>query len=256
MSSSRRLPWRCSKLGAVGISLAIGVAGVGGCDDQNGDGAGSEADAAASGSVPSIAEPAESLPVMTTPVEDTTGLVRYTDREVDLNALQVPETGRDSVSKAVKIADARRAGPASIAAKASVIDRAAETGGHMLPIRGGRNGWVCVPDDPVTPVDDPVCLSGVAQRWASGWYKGLDSFPHDGLGVAYKLRGGATASKTDPYLIRPLDGDSWIIEPPHVILIFQDTTGLGALPDDPSEGGPWVSWRGTPYQSVKVPLAP
>lgn len=255
MTSSRTQRPRRLSLRAAGLSIALtlaALAALAACESRAGDGA--ESDSVATRGEGS--QPAQNLPVMTTAVEDTTGLVRYTDREPDMSALQVPETGRDSASRARKIEDARRAGPASIAVEASVIDRAAETGGHMLPVRAGRNGWVCLPDDPITPVDDPVCLNGVAQRWASGWYKGLDSFRHEGLGVAYKLRGGATASKTDPYLIRPLDGESWIIEPPHVILIFQDTTGLGALPDDPSEGGPWVSWRGTPYQSVKVPLAP
>jgi len=220
---------------ATGLAVCFCVAGVSAC----GEGAGGSADVA-QGSSPA----------------------RYTDRELDLESEVNRDStagrrpGRDSASVARKTADARRAGPASIAAGASVIDRAAKPGGVMLPLRQGDNDWVCVPDDPVTPVDDPVCLNRPAQKWASGVYRGLESFPHDGLGVGYKLHGGALASSSDPYLVRPLEGDSWIIEPPHVILVFQDTTGLGALPDDPGQGGPWVSWRGTPYMHVKVPISP
>jgi hypothetical protein len=181
---------------------------------------------------------------------------RWTDRELDVKSFSVPTEGRDSISIARKVADARRAGPESIATAASIIDRAAEEGGAMLPIKAGTNDWVCVPDDPITPVDDPVCLNKVAQRWASAIYKGSGSFRHEGLGVGYKLRGGAIASNTDPFLIRPSAGNSWVIEPPHVLLMFEDTTGLSDLPDDPAQGGPWVSWRGTPYMTVKVPIAP
>lgn len=232
---------------AASFSVFAGLAGINACADASGDRADAGADS------PS---PASDLPIATIPVDDTTGLQRYTDRQPDLKSLKRPTTGRDSASVARKTTDARRAGPASIASDASVIDRAAEVGGPMLPIRAGTNGWVCAPDDPVTPVDDPVCLNPVAQRWASGVYMGKDSFSHHGLGVGYKLRGAALASSSDPFLVRPLEGDSWIIEPPHVILVFQDTTGLGALPDDPNQGGPWVSWRGTPYMHVKVPISP
>jgi len=229
---------------AAAFIVSLGLAGIAAC------GSGTDGDAGADTS------PASDLPIATIAVDDTTGLERYTGRTVNLKSFDVPKTGRDSASIARKTADAMRAGPASIAGDASVIDRAAEVGGPMLPIRSGDNAWVCVPDDLVTPVDDPVCLNSVAQRWASGVYMGKDSFSHRGLGVGYKLRGGALASNTDPYLIRPLEDDAWIIEPPHVILIFQDTTGLGALPDEPGQGGPWVSWRGTPYMHVKVPLSP
>ena len=246
----------CTPLLTVGFVVFLGLAGFTACANGEDDGGEADAGSASAPGGESMSGETVLLPIATTPIDDTSGLERYTDRSVDLNSLRVPTTGRDSASRARKTADAKRAGPGSIATDATVIDRAAEVGGPMLPVRAGRNGWVCVPDDPVTPVDDPVCLNDVAQRWASGVYMGRDSFPHVGLGVGYKLRGGALASSTDPFLIRPLEGDSWIIEPPHVILVFQDTTGLGALPDDPAEGGPWVSWRGTPYVHVKVPIAP
>lgn len=245
-----------SPLAAVGLGVFLGLAGMAGlaaCADGGQD---SAVSADSGSTTDGTATPSSGLPIATTPVEDSTGLVRYTDRELDVRGVQAPKTGRDSASIARKIADARRAGPVSITDDASYIDRSAEVGGPMLPIRAGTNSWVCVPDDPITPVDDPVCLNSVAQRWASGAFMGRESFSHRGLGVGYKLRGGVTASSTDPYLIRPLDGESWIIEPPHVILIFQDTTGLGALPDHPGQGGPWVSWRGTPYMHVKVPISP
>lgn len=246
----------CSPLLTASCAFLLSLLAATACTSSRTDGADTDADSAPlSGNDPTVDAGAH-LPIATIPIDDSSGLQRYTDRTMDLNSLQVPKTGRDSASVALKSADARRAGPASIASDATIIDRAAVVGGPMLPLRGGRSGWVCVPDDPVTPVDDPVCLNSVAQRWASGVYMGKESFPHEGLGVGYKLRGGALASNTDPFLIRPLDGDSWIIEPPHVILVFQDTTGLGALPDDPGQGGPWVSWRGTPYAHVKVPIAP
>ncbi len=163
--------------------------------------------------------------------------------------------GRDSTSRAQKIADAESAGPPSVTRLAAIIDRAAEEGGLMLPLRGGNNGWACVPDDPITPAHDPVCLNGSGQKWASAVYKGDLVFEPEGLGIGYKLQGGAIASATDPYQVRPLPDEEWIIEPPHIILIFEDTTGLGHFPTKPENGGPWVSWVGTPFMHVKVPVS-
>ena len=51
------------------------------------------------------------------------------------------------------IKNAMRAGPASIAEDAAVMNWDLET------IREGSNGWTCLPDRPDTPGDDPWCVN-------------------------------------------------------------------------------------------------
>ena len=58
-----------------------------------------------------------------------------------------------------KIANALSAGPASIAEGAAVVDWPIDpTLGGGQELRAGTNGWVCRPDDPTTPTNDPRCL--------------------------------------------------------------------------------------------------
>src|SRR2546422_11306268 len=61
------------------------------------------------------------------------------------------------LTKAQKIADAMKAAPRSISAKATIMDWPATEGGKMVPLRAGTNGWTCLPDFPATRGDAPMC---------------------------------------------------------------------------------------------------
>src|SRR2546422_7052829 len=62
------------------------------------------------------------------------------------------------LTKAQKIADAMKAAPRSISAKATIMDWPATEGGKMVTLRAGTNGWTCLPDFPATRGDDPMCV--------------------------------------------------------------------------------------------------
>jgi hypothetical protein len=74
------------------------------------------------------------------------------------------------------------------------------------------------------------------------------------VGFSYMLQGGTDASNTDPYATEPTTGSDWITVGPHVMIVMPDTAMLAGLPTDPSNGGPWVMWKGTPYAHVMFPV--
>ncbi|HUP02281.1 MAG TPA: hypothetical protein VM737_12295 [Gemmatimonadota bacterium] len=154
-----------------------------------------------------------------------------------------------------KIASALTAGPASITAEAAVMDWPAGEGGAMTELRPGTNGWVCLPDVPSTPGDDPMCLDPVFQEWAAAW-QGKTAPAIESVGLAYMLMGGTDASNIDPYATAPAEGEEWIEAGPHVMIVVPDPALLEGITTNPDSGGPFVMWQGTPYAHIMMPVGP
>lgn len=152
-----------------------------------------------------------------------------------------------SMSEAAKIQNALSAGPASVTEKATVMDWDNTT------LRLGNNGWTCFPDAPNTPGNDPMCLDAQWVNWAHAWMS--HSEPQiTQIGLAYMLHGGSDASNTDPFATEPAPGKEWIESGPHVMIVVPDPAALENLPTDPTSGGPYVMWKGTPYVHIMVPV--
>lgn len=161
---------------------------------------------------------------------------------------QEPGGGTDA-----KIAAATSAAPAAIAEGAAVVDWPTEPGGAMTELRAGSNGWVCFPDSPGSPRNDPMCLDPTFLDWAEA----LNARTEPALtsvGFGYMLQGGSTASNSDPFANAPAAGEEWLVEPPHVMMVVPDPSVLEGLPTDPTNGGPWIMWQGTPYAHVMMPV--
>lgn len=62
-----------------------------------------------------------------------------------------------------KVASAMSAAPASIANGATVSD----WDGTVL--RKGTNAWTCMPDNPESSGNDPMCLDAPWLNWAHAW---------------------------------------------------------------------------------------
>lgn len=157
-------------------------------------------------------------------------------------------------SNAWKIQNAMSAAPASIARGATVMDWPATEGAEMPVLRKGTNDWTCLPDDPTTPSNDPNCMDKMGMEWAKAWMShGTPSVPSPGIG--YMLQGGGSASNSDPFAKTPAAGESWMKEPPHLMIFPATGTKLdpGAYGDMHS-GGPWIMWGGTPYEHLMVPV--
>jgi len=146
---------------------------------------------------------------------------------------------------------AMSAAPATIGAAATLMDR--DAAGELVMLREGTNGWLCVTDEnPMGPGDYPICLDGAWQSWF-GSYQAGEAPQIDQVGVSYMLQGGPAASNTDPMASGPPEGEDWLMDGPHIMLIAPDPAMFDAHPTDHRPGEPYVMWSGTPYAHLMVP---
>ena len=149
------------------------------------------------------------------------------------------------------IALAMGAGPAAITRDATIMDW--NEAGELVELRAGTNGWLCVVDEnPNAPGDYPACLDGAWQQWF-GAYSAGETPEIDGIGISYMLLGGPAASNTDPLAVGPAEGEDWLFDGPHLMIIAPDPAMLDAFPTEHGTGGPYVMWAGTPYAHLMVP---
>jgi len=151
-----------------------------------------------------------------------------------------------------KIENAMSAAPSTVSAGATIMDWPATEDGEMSQLRAGTNGWTCLPNMPGTPQNDPMCVDAEWLALFDAW-AGKKPFTPTTLGISYMLQGGAGASDSDPYKEVPDEGEDWLIDPPHLMLVVPGVENLD-LPSDRSGGGPYIMWKGTPYAHVMVPI--
>ena len=157
------------------------------------------------------------------------------------------------LTKAQKIADAMKAAPRSISAKATIMDWPATEGAKMVTLRAGTNGWTCLPDFPATRGDDPMCVDDQWMSFMSALMtKATPQIAREGIG--YMTSGGSYGSNTDPFATKATPDNDWGYDPPHVMLLVPDSRALEGIPTKRQGGGPWVMWAGTPYAHIMVPL--
>lgn len=150
-------------------------------------------------------------------------------------------------SDAALISNALSAAPVSIAATATVMGH----DGRML--KKGTSDWVCMPDLPNVPNDTPMCLDAPWRAFIEAWMNKKIPVVRQ-LGFGYMLQGDLPVSNTDPFAQAPTSTNQWIAAgDPHVMLLVPDARLLDVLPTDPSSGGPFVMWKGTPYAHVMLP---
>ena len=153
---------------------------------------------------------------------------------------------------AAKIANAVSAAPAALSRNASVAEMNED--GSMKELRHGTNGWTCVPDDPSSRGNDPMCLDANAMEWLHAYMK--KEPPPEKVGLIYMLQGGWDFSNLDPYATKPDSGKATITGP-HVMVVGPavmsipgyDRTGNGA-----NVKIPYVMWKDTPYEHLMVPV--
>ena len=62
-----------------------------------------------------------------------------------------------------KIASAMSAAPKSVAQDATIMD--IDDKGNMKVLREGKGTFTCMPDNPMTPGNDPMCLDKAGMEW-------------------------------------------------------------------------------------------
>lgn len=151
------------------------------------------------------------------------------------------------------IASAEQAAPASVGANATVV--AMDEQMNVRTVREGANGFTCLPDNPQSPGNDPMCFDAGGLQWAQAWMAHED--PPEGIvGMAYMLQGGSDASNTDPLAMAPAEGAEWVDTGPH-IMMFNVGEMIGNYPtqgDSPDTASPYVMWAGTPYEHLMIPV--
>jgi hypothetical protein len=159
---------------------------------------------------------------------------------------------RKQPSDAAKIANAMTAAPPAVARSASVAEMNED--GSMKLLRKGSNEWTCVPDDPGTPGDDPMCLDPNAMEWLHAYM--TKAPPPDKVGFIYMLKGGWDFSNTDPFATKPQNGKATITGP-HVMVVgpaMKSVPGYDRTGDGVNPAIPYVMWKDTPYEHVMIPM--
>jgi hypothetical protein len=151
------------------------------------------------------------------------------------------------------IANATSAAPEAVAGDAAVM--AMDEQGKMRTLREGTNNFTCMPDNPQSPGDDPMCLDQNGMEWAHAWI--TKTAPPEGkVGFGYMLQGGSDASNEDPHATGPAEGEEWVDTGPHVMLfnVGEMAQGYPSQKDNPDTSQPYVMWPGTPYEHLMVPV--
>ena len=151
------------------------------------------------------------------------------------------------------ITSAMSAAPSFISKDATVM--AVGSDGKLRTLRQGQGAFTCVPDDPNTPGNDPMCLD----RYALEWFKALlahEKPPEGKVWLAYMLKGGSDASNDDPFASEPQTGMKWVQTGPHVMIGGPGITKLldsyPATADNTRKS--YIMFGGTPYEHVMFPV--
>lgn len=151
-----------------------------------------------------------------------------------------------------KIRNARSAAPPMIAAQSMVVEVRDSTMALDTLERGdSASPWVCFADDRNTQPNDPVCADDQGMRFFHAW---ISRQPPrlTGMGVAYALQGGYTASDTDPYDMTP-DSSGLLSDGPAIYIVMPTAAAYTGIPTTRRTDGPWVRFSGTPYAYIVVP---
>jgi hypothetical protein len=167
---------------------------------------------------------------------------------VPLLSIAVVSAAQTPQSKEAKIARAMQAAPESISKNATIVD----TDGTVL--RSGSNGWHCHPI--MAPGSEhPMCNDDVWMRFMTAYGTKAD-FKTDRVGISYMLAGDDPTNNADPFDDGKRDpGEVWVTEGPHLMIVVPDAKMLEGISDDPTNGGPYVMFKGTTYAHIMVPVA-
>lgn len=146
-----------------------------------------------------------------------------------------------------RIALAKSAAPAAISDGATIV-----VDGEVVV--EGENGWVCMPD--TMPGDNaPLCNDAEWMELLTAVGTQSD-YTADRIGISYMLQGeppGSGVSNSDPYHADRMNAHDYVETGPHLMIVVPKEM-LEGITDDPSQGGPYVMWKDTPYAHIMIPV--
>jgi hypothetical protein len=171
---------------------------------------------------------------------------------ISATALAQQHAAATPMSDEALINSAMLAAPLAVTDHATIIT--SDNDGKMRTLRKGASNFTCMPDNPITPGLDPMCMDQNALEWAQAWMEHREP-PQGKVGFMYMLAGGTDASNTDPYALKPEPNNNWIETGPHVMIVgakgLMDGYPRGAKPN---ASQPYVMWPNTPYEHLMIPV--
>lgn len=74
------------------------------------------------------------------------------------------------------------------------------------------------------------------------------------VGLGYMLQGGSTASNADPMMMAPAEGEEWLVDGPHIMVVAPVNLSPDNHTTDPTGGVPYIMFEGTPLEHLMVPV--
>jgi len=159
--------------------------------------------------------------------------------------------GGPAASPSERIALARSGAPGAIGKGARVMDM--DNQGKLVELAPGTNGFTCLPDDPSTPMADPMCADAPGFQWILDMVSKAPKPTNTAPGFAYMAKGGQHYEKGGKILMANEAGAAIVDEPPHWMLFWPYSAAATGLPSLPQgKGGTYVMWDGTPYAHLMV----
>jgi hypothetical protein len=156
------------------------------------------------------------------------------------------QTPERSASNQAKIASAISAGPDSITRDATIAEMDGQ--GEIYVLRQGTNGWLCMPGNPNSVANPPICEDKPSQEWDYAFRHHLPKPSNTVPGITYMLAGAEQRSDSDPY-----DKTSPPIKiGPHWMIMWPFDRATTGLPTNHRPSGAYIMWSGTPYAHVHV----
>jgi hypothetical protein len=170
-----------------------------------------------------------------------------------LAVLAVSNMPAHAADNAAVIKNAMSAAPDAVAMNATIATFDDKM--QMTILKKGTNGFTCMPDDPATPTNDPMCLDENSMAWLQAYM--MKAQPKEGqVGIGYMLQGDSVPNNTDPYATAPAAGAKWLTDGPH-LMVFNAKALTSVYPhtgDNPDTTQPYVMYPGTPYEHLMVPV--
>jgi hypothetical protein len=145
-----------------------------------------------------------------------------------------------------RIARAMSAGPTDVAKSARIIDT--DTGGKMVVLREGNNGFTCMPGNPKVVGEPPMCVDAPSVQWFADAKAHKPKPTNTVPGITYMLAGATQRSDSDPH-----DMTSMPIEVgPHWMIMWPFDPKTTGLPTTHRPTGAYIMWAGSPYAHLHV----
>ena len=166
-------------------------------------------------------------------------------------AAQQPASKASTLSKEQYIAEAEKAAPPAISAKAAIIHLA--HGGKVTKYREGTNGFTCLFGLPGDPKEAPLCADANALQWLIDAMSGKPKPTNTAAGIAYMGAGGAHyENAAGESVMEPAPGGRIVDEPPHWMVFAPFDPKTTGFPTKASAGGAYIMFAGTPYSHLMI----